>query len=184
MDIFTLICIALSVSADAFTVSVCDGLAYRPKVYKRLAVAFIFGIFQGGMPIIGAKLGEQLTALSNAKNYISFAALFIAGFMMFIDGLKKPEKPNFFGAKTVLFQALATSVDALTCGVSLTALSLPLWIDALVIGGTTFTLCTIGICFAAFIGKKIKTEKLGILKRIAGGALVALAVKCLILCFI
>lgn len=184
MDVLTLICIALSVSADAFTVSVCDGLAYRPKVYARVIVALVFGLFQGAMPVIGAKLGQELSVICDAKNYICFAALLIAAVMMFIDSFKKPEKPSFFGAKTVLFQAVATSVDALTCGVSLNVLSLPLYVDALVIGGATFILCAFGICFAAFIGKKIKTEKLGVLKRFASGALFALAVKCLIICFI
>lgn len=185
MEIFTLICIALSVSADAFVTSVCDGLAYRPKVLKRITVALTFGVFQGVMPVLGALLGDNLKKLSSAENYIAFAALLIVGVLMFIDGFTKPEKAKQrFGTKTIALQAFATSIDALACGVSLTVLAFPLWVDGLVIGGTTFALCTFGICFASHIVKKLKPEKLGIFKRIGGVVLIALALKNLVFCFI
>lgn len=185
VEIFTLICIALSVAADAFVTAVCDGLAYRPKPIKRIAVAITFGVFQGVMPVLGALIGDKLAALSSAENYIAFAALFIVGVLMFIDGFMKPEKSKLkFGTKTILFQAIATSIDALACGVSLATLSFPLWLDGIVIGGTTLLLCTLGICFASAIVKKVKPERLGIFKRIGGVVLVALALKNLVFCFI
>ncbi len=185
MEIFTLIAIALSVAADAFVTSVCDGLSYRPKPVKRIAVALAFGIFQGLMPVLGALIGDKLVKLSEAGNYIAFAALFIVGVMMMIDGFSKPEKSKMrFGTKTVLFQAFATSIDAFACGVSLPLLAIPLWIDGLVIGGTTFVLCSFAICFASGIVKKLKPEKLVIFKRIGGVVLIALALKNLVFCFI
>lgn len=182
MDILSLVCIALSVAADAFVTSVCDGMAYRPSVKKRIAVALSFGIAQAAMPVLGAILGKQLIILTKAGNYISFAALFIVGVIMFFDGFGSGEKcKDRFGAKTIALQAFATSVDAFACGVSLSTLTLPLWLDGTVIGTTTFVLCLFGVCFATTIGKRFSKPQR--FKTVGGFILIALAMKNLIFCF-
>ena len=58
METVTLICLSLSLAADAFVTAVCDGMAYRPKIGKRIAIALSFGVMQGLMPVLGALLGE------------------------------------------------------------------------------------------------------------------------------
>ncbi len=186
MEIVTLICIALSVAADAFVTSICDGMAYRPNPPKKIAVALAFGIAQGVMPIIGALLGERLVKFTSAGNYIAFAALFIVGVLMFTDGFEKSDKPKKqkFGVKAIIFQAFATSIDALACGVSLATLSTPLWLDGIIIGGVTAVVCGIGIFFSTAIIKKLKAERLNVFKFIGGAILVALAIKNLVFCFI
>lgn len=183
MDIFTLICLSLSLSADAFVTAVCDGMAYRPKIVKRLAVALSFGIAQGLMPVCGALLGEKMLKFLDAQDYIAFAALFVVGVLMLIDGFQKQQsskKP--FGAATIGFQAIATSVDAFACGLTLSTLPFPIWIDGLAIGGVTAAVCTIGICFAASIGKRFSRPER--FKLIGGCILIALALKNLVGCFI
>ncbi len=185
MEILSLIALALSVAADAFVTSVCDGMSYAPKIPKRFAVALAFGIMQGVMPIIGALIGDRLAKLTAASNYIAFAALLIVGVMMIIDGFDKPKKcRGVLGVKTIALQAFATSIDALACGVSLGSLPFPLWIDGLVIGGTTAIICGIGIFCSAAIVKKLHIERLNIFKFIGGALLIALAMKNLIFCFI
>lgn len=182
VDIFTLICLSVSLAADAFVTAVCDGMAYRPKLGKRIAVALAFGIAQGVMPVLGAMLGETIEKLLNAQNYLAFAALSVVGVLMFIDGFKKPEKTKSLGAGTIALQAFATSVDAFACGLTLISLPFPLWVDGLTIGGVTALLCVIGVTFAAVIGKRFTHPER--FKIIGGCILVALAMKHLIFCFI
>lgn len=183
MNILTLIAIALSVSADAFVTSICDGLAYRPKPAKRIIVALTFGIFQGVMPTLGALLGDKLDKLTAAGNYISFAALLTVGVLMLVGDEQNEKKPRF-GAITILLQAVATSIDAFFCGVSLPSLSLPLYVCVIVIGATTAVLCIAGIFFSTAIVNKLKVTRLKIFKMIGGAILIALAMKELIYCFI
>ena len=182
MDIFTLICLSLSLAADAFVTAVCDGMAYRPKIGKRLIIALAFGVAQGVMPVFGALLGETLDKFLNAQNYIAFAALLVIGVLMFIDGFNKPEKAKSLGASTIALQAVATSIDASVCGLTLASLPFPLWIDGLTIGGITALLCLIGVSFAAAIGKRFTHPER--FKIVGGCILIALAMKHLIYCFL
>ncbi len=182
VDILTLICLSLSLAADAFVTAVCDGMAYRPKTGKRVAIALSFGAAQGVMPVLGALLGETLDKLLNAQNYLAFAALLIVGVLMFIDGFNKPEKAKSLGAGTIALQAFATSVDAFACGLTLVSLPFPLWADGITIGCVTAALCMFGVCFASAIGKRFAHPER--FKIVGGGILVALAMKHLIFCFI
>lgn len=183
MDILTLVCLSLSLAADAFVTAVCDGLAYRPKPLKRCAIAVSFGAAQGLMPVIGALIGDKLLGFIDAKDYVAFATLFVVGVLMLIDGFDKTErKKSRLGVKTIAFQAIATSIDALACGLTLSLMSLPLWMDGLAIGLTTAALCAVGVSLAAIIGKRItKPERV---KLIGGLILIALALKNLVYCFI
>ncbi len=144
MNVFTLICLSLSLAADAFVAAVCDGLAYRPKTAKRIAISLSFGFAQGLMPVLGALCGDKLLGFLNAQTYLAFAALFIVGALMLIEGFdKKASSVPRLGAKTIAFQAFATSVDAFACGLTLNVLPLPLWIEGLTVGGITAALCAV-----------------------------------------
>ena len=54
MTLVELFLIAVGLSMDAFAVAVCRGLS-MPKLRKDHAgiIALFFGVFQGGMPLIG-----------------------------------------------------------------------------------------------------------------------------------
>lgn len=183
MEIITLICLSLSLAADAFVAAVCDGLAYSPKPLKRTTIAVSFGFAQGVMPVLGALLGEKLLGFLNAQTYLAFAALFIVGALMLIEGLdKKTAASPRLGVKTIAFQAFATSVDAFACGLTLSIMPFPLWVSGLTIGGITALLCAVGIFFAGAIGKRVARPQR--FKIIGGCVLIALALKNLVYCFI
>lgn len=184
MGIFTLICLSISLSADAFVAAVCDGIAYRPRVSKRIAITLLFGVAQGVMPVIGYFIGDAFSQLYDVKNYLSFAALLIIGTLMLIEGCEKQvNTPRTLSVKTIILQAVATSIDALAGGFTLAVLPFPLWVDSIVIAGITATVCAIGVSFSAAIGKSFgaKPQRCKIL---GGSILIALALKNLAACFI
>ncbi|MCH5165555.1 MAG: manganese efflux pump [Clostridiales bacterium] len=178
----TLICLSFSLAADAFVASVCDGMAYRPKPMKRILIASTFGIAQGLMPVIGALIGDRMIGILEFKRYVSFAALLIVGVIMLLEGFEKPDRPHgMLGVKTVLFQAFATSIDALACGLTLAVMPFPLWVDGLTIGLITACVCLVGITLATFIGKRFNRPER--FKVLGGLILIALALKDLVYCF-
>ena len=91
MYIWELILIAVSLSADAFAVSMCRGLEMRRvNVRHAFVIALFFGLFQAAMPVIGyfaAKLvADYITAYDH---WIAFCLLALLGAKMIYDGIKE-----------------------------------------------------------------------------------------------
>lgn len=147
--IITYVLMGLSLAADAFAVTVGEGLSCpRSRTRDTLLRAAYFGGFQFLMPVLGFYLGSVVSErISSAGAYISFALLAFIGGKMLYEAIKgKPEdKPQegFSHGKTVLL-AVATSIDALAVGVSLAFTESSAWLPAAVIGVVTFAVCVLG----------------------------------------
>jgi putative Mn2+ efflux pump MntP len=167
---------------DAFATSIVDGLRYG-KATKRhgVFVALTFGLFQGLMPLIGFFLGSLFISYIEAyDHWVAFGLLLlIGGFMIFegIKGIVKPEaiQEKEFSWKEVLFQGVATSIDALAVGITLSALSIFIVWDSLVITGVTFLMCLLGFFLGKEISKLFK-GKVSIANIIGGTILILIGV--------
>ncbi|MBQ7624775.1 MAG: manganese efflux pump [Clostridia bacterium] len=165
------ILLGVGLAMDAFSVSVANGLAEPSmRARKRLLIAGAFAFFQALMPMIGYffvhSLVEVFSALDRAVPYIAFALLGYIGVKMIISGARaKPgdEKPALnLGA--LLVQAVATSIDALSVGLTMADYTLlSALASALIIAAVTFAICIFGVTFGAKIGERIsgKAEILG-----------------------
>ena len=87
--------IGLSLSMDAFAVSVTDGLCYRnlTKV-KGATIPLAFGLFQAVMPLIGYfvafGLGQAFEEIfDKIDHWIAFVLLAIIGGKMIYDAIKQ-----------------------------------------------------------------------------------------------
>ncbi len=180
MGIIELLLIAISMSMDAFAVSICKGLSVRKVTPKQaLCVGCWFGGFQGLMPVIGFVLTGLFAA------YIESVSAFIAcGLLAFIGGNMIREAlgddddavDDSFCCKTMLALAIATSIDALAVGVTLNLEGADIRIAAPLIGVTTFILSPIGLKVGNVFGTKYKSKA-----ELAGGiVLVGLGVKFLL----
>ena len=134
----------------------------------------MFGLFQGVMPLLGYFVGAQI--LTKIEWIIPWVALGILGFLgvkMIRDGIKGEEDEECCSSltiKLILIQALATSIDALSVGFTISDYKV---IEALVCTGIV-ALITFIICFiAVFIGKKFG-NKLGNKAVIFGGIILVL----------
>jgi putative Mn2+ efflux pump MntP len=81
-----------------------------------------------------------------------------------------------FSARKMLVMAIATSIDALTIGISLAFLNVNIWIASTAIGLITFALSAIGVHLGNRFGSKVGS-KAGI---IGGIVLICLGVKILL----
>lgn len=176
MDYITLIILALALSADAFAVSITNGI-YDQNVTLKDAIktALVFGIFQALMPILGFVLGTTFSeTVHRYQHWIALFLLSAIGINMLREAIhdsKNTEKitsgTNLFMIKNLIVQGIATSIDALAAGVSLAVLDINIVNSALLIGLITFICCIFGV----YIGKKF-SSLLGFRARIVGGLVI------------
>ena len=168
MDIISLLAISVALSMDAFSVSICKGLATKKFSLKTaLLCGLWFGGFQALMPIIGYFLGAQFEHLiTSFDHWIAFGLLLVIGVNMIREALSEEESADDgqqptaecscgnTGFKTMLMMAIATSIDALAVGVSFAFLSVDLWKSVTVIGITTFLFSFAGVRIGNIFGSR------------------------------
>ena len=184
MDIFTLLAISVALSMDAFSVSICKGLATKKFSFKTaLLCGLWFGGFQALMPAIGYFLGAQFEHLIKAfDHWIAFGLLLIIGVNMIREALSEEdddecdENCGCTGFKTMLMMAIATSIDALAVGVSFAFLEVNIWKSVLVIGITTFLFSFVGVKIGNIFGSRYSK----IAEIIGGVILIGIGVKILL----
>ncbi|GHV79447.1 putative manganese efflux pump MntP 2 [Spirochaetia bacterium] len=160
-----IILIGISLSFDAFAVSVSSGISNRDlKLFHILRGSLFFGVFQFIMPVIGWRLGKTfVTYIEAFDHWIAFALLAFIGGKMIVgvlprknreaaagEGTEKSIDVQNLGSLTIL--ALATSIDALAVGLSFSMVNQDIWIPALIIGCITFVVCLFGFEFGKRIG--------------------------------
>ena len=158
--------LGVGLAMDAFSVSLANGLN-EPKMKKNkmCGVAGVFAFFQALMPMIGWVCVHMLVQYFKAfEKFIPWIALilllFIGGKMLF-EGIKNKdgevEKPEV-GLGALLVQGVATSIDALSVGFTISEYGFVMAaICALIIAVVTFIICMAGL----FIGKKVGTKLSG-----------------------
>ena len=78
MNALTLFLLAVSLSMDAFAVSVCGGLKMegRERFKGGLIFGAWFGVFQAVMPLVGYELGSHFAKVADTySHWIIFAIL-------------------------------------------------------------------------------------------------------------
>lgn len=152
--------LGVGLAMDAFSVSLVNGLR-EPKMSrgKVLRIAGVFGAFQTAMPLIGYVLVRTLiqafTALEPAIPWIGFVLLLFIGGKMILEGIRKPDgeaaEAEKIGAGGLIMQGIATSIDALSAGLTMAESGTgEAILETAVIGIVTFAICVAGVR----IGKK------------------------------
>lgn len=176
MGFLELFLIAVGLSADAFSVSVCKGLNMR-KLNLRHAyiIALFFGVFQAVMPLLGYLLGTGFSEyIERFDHWIAFVLLAFIGGKMAIEAFgekdeEAEEKTDTLSMGELTILAVATSIDALAVGITFAFLKVNILPSVLLIGVTTFALSLGGVLLGNRFGAKYKTKA-----EIAGGVILIL----------
>ena len=126
MTLFDLILIAVSLSMDAFAVSICKGLSVRKVSLQHAMICGVwFGGFQFLMPALGYFLGDRFAALlTKFGPWIAFVLLALIGANMIKESFGGDEQlDDDYSAKAMLPLAIATSIDAFAVGAILAVLA-------------------------------------------------------------
>lgn len=168
MGIVELVLIGVGLAMDAFAVSICKGLSMKKKInYKKaLIVALYFGLFQGGMPLIGYLLGVSFEEIVlSIDHWIAFILLSVIGIGMIKESLGDEEESlnDKVDFKTMIILAIATSIDALAIGVTFAFLNVNIIFASLLICVITFVISYFGVVFGNKFGDKFgsKAELVG-----------------------
>ena len=161
MGFFELLIIAIGLSMDAFAVAICRGLAMHNMSYKNaLITGAFFGVFQAGMPLIGYLIGTQFKDyITSFDHWIAFAILTIIGINMIRESREPYDAAErSFGFKKMTVLSLATSIDALTVGVTFAFLRVSIVPAISVIGVTTFGLSFAAVKLGNVFGSRFKSK--------------------------
>lgn len=155
MELFTIIIIAVGLSMDAFAVSIVSGAAYKQLHIKHaLRMAVFFGGFQSFMPLVGSLAGMTIREyIANYDHWIAFGILSCIGGKMIYESFKIGQAKKVLDPSNILsllILSVATSIDALAIGITLSFLKVPLVVAVTIIGLITFVLSYLGV----FIGGK------------------------------
>ncbi len=133
---------------DCFAVSLTFGSS-RILVWKDiLRMAFLFGLFQGAMPLVGWMVGNSIQSLIEpVDHWIAFAILASIGVKMvwqsFLNG--DDRKPVDIRKISVLITlSIATSIDALITGVGFGFIRANIFEAVVIISIITFIVSVIG----------------------------------------
>lgn len=193
MNLLDIILLAIALAMDCFAVSIASGviLSRQMSIMSKdglgivLRMAFLFGLFQGVMPLIGwlttSHFSEQLEAVDH---WIDFALLAFIGGKMIREAFE-PEEEKQFNPRRLRIQfilAVATSIDALAIGISFACMGYrsfsKLSVPLVIIGAVSFLFSILGTQLGSRFGKaiarRLRPELLG------GIILIVIGIKILI----
>lgn len=151
------IILAVALSMDAFAVSIGLGSKQKTKPTS-LAIncGLYFGIFQALMPLIGYLGGKGILGwIESFAPWVAFGLLSLIGGKMIYESFSEGIEEDITKVThRVLFTlAIATSIDAMAAGFTLTLLTVNPFLACLIIGVTTFLFSLAGV----FIGWRTGT---------------------------
>ena len=180
---FNSILLGIGLAMDAFSVSLANGLN-EPcmKKQKMCGVAGIFSVFQFAMPMLGwicvSTIAQHFKVFEKCIPWIALVLLCWIGGKMLFDGIKNKntaceDKPAA-GLSALLVQGVATSIDALSVGFTISSYNLlQALLACALIGIVTFFICFAGI----YIGKKAGTKLAGKAGIIGGAILIFIGIE-------
>ena len=179
-----LLLLSLSLAMDCFAVSIATGLSKKGIKYSRAMLqAVSFGVFQGGMTLLGYFLGSFAERWFNTVGTpIACTILCILGGRMIwgaVRGDAGEEEGEQIAAKNltianIVLLSVATSIDAFAVGISFAFLNANMIFATSAIAIASFAMGVIGFEIGRHASKRFKTK---IPEIIAGIILIAIGVK-------
>lgn len=173
MSFLTLLSTAIALAMDAFAVAIAVGISLRDVSFRQtFRLSWHFGLFQALMPVIGFHLGLTVRGfIESYAPWIAFGLLFLVGGNMLREacfGGDEEEKSARDSTRglTMVMLSVATSIDALAVGFSLSMISTSIVLPAVVIGIVALLFTVAGL----HMGKKVAgSEKLSRYAEMLGG---------------
>lgn len=168
--------IAVSVSMDAFAISIGKGLTVKKvRALDALKTALWFGGFQALFPLIGyfaaSTFSKYVTAVDHWIIFVLLA--FIGGNMireaLFEDDEENAKETAEFDWKHMAPLAVACSIDAFAVGVSFAFMQVNIWFSVIAIGITTGAFSAVGLHIGHAFGSRWQKPA-----QIAGGSILIL----------
>lgn len=180
MTLINILAISVALAMDAFAVSIAAGIILKKITMRQtFRLSWHFGLFQALMPVIGWSLGVHVLAyVERYDHWIAFGLLMLVGGKMLVEAFAEegenapPPKDPTKSLKLVVL-SVATSIDALAIGFTLSVLNVAIVYPAVVIGIVATLFTAVGMHMGARLGNMTRlsryTEVLGGLVLLAIG---------------
>lgn len=154
--------LAVALSMDAFAVSIGLGSKHI-RATKQLAFmsAVYFGLFQALMPLIGFLGGKGVLGwIEGYANWVAFGLLVFVGGKMIYESLSEgiEEDIAVITHRVMLILAIATSIDAMAAGFTLTLIDVNPFVSCTAIGVTTLLFSWVGVHIGAKSGAWLESK--------------------------
>ncbi len=160
------ILLGVGLAMDAFSVSIADAMANPTmKNSRKNLIAGTYAIFQFLMPVIGyACVHKAATVFTEFQKFIPWIALILLAYIggkMLLEGLRnqfgeEEVEPADLTLKLLIVQGIATSIDALSVGFTISDYT---WVMAIgaafIIAVVTFVICRMGLHLGRKFGLKL-----------------------------
>ena len=176
------ILLGVGLAMDAFSVSLANGLN-DPKMGKgkMTGIAGVFAGFQAAMPLMGwvcvHTVVQYFKAFERMIPWIALLLLAYIGGKMILEGIRSGEagkEAPALGLGALMVQGIATSIDALSVGFTISDYNFFMaFICAAIIAATTFVICFSGLA----LGKKFGTRLAGKANILGGVILVGIGIE-------
>lgn len=173
--------LGVGLAMDAFSVSLANGLN-EPYMTKRkmCGIAGIFAVFQAVMPMAGwvcvHTIVQYFRAFQKFVPWIALALLLFIGGQMILEAFdgEKEEKRVGVGLTALFIQGVATSIDALSVGFTISGYEfLMAAVCSIIIAAVTFVICMAGI----LIGRRFGTKSSGKASLLGGMILIIIGIE-------
>lgn len=178
MDFIEIIFLAIAVAMDAFAVAICKGTTIKNNLtHNSIKIGSWFGAFQGIMPLIGFFFMDNIEKyIGGVKEYIIFILLLYIGVSMILEARKEETLDDSVSFKTMLVLSVATSLDALSIGITLSLYKINIFISITIIALITFLFSYFGVKIGNKFGMKYKSKA----EMLGGIILIFMGIKVLI----
>lgn len=167
----TIILIGISLSMDAFSLSLAYGMTTL-KTKEKLILTIIVGLYHFIMPLIGLNFGTILSKINLISiNLIATIILAYIGIDLIISNTKEEEKPLITIPGFFLF-GLSVSIDSLSVGIGLKAITNSYYLSSIIFSISSATFTYLGLTLGTILGKKIGSYS----KTIGGIILIIIAI--------
>lgn len=164
MHVFIIIVIAVSLSMDAFSLSLAYGtLNITKKNIWQLST--IVGVYHFIMPLLGMFVGNLiLQYFKVAPNILVFVVLVFIGVEMIGESRNQDKEVKVMNLKELLLFGLAVSLDSFSVGIGMETISHHYIISAFLFSCSSFLFTYLGL----ILGKKIN-NRIGSISTLIGG---------------
>jgi putative Mn2+ efflux pump MntP len=159
--------IAVALAMDAFAVAVATGICLGTVHWRQhFRLAWHFGFFQAVMPVIGWGAGLTVRELiAQYDHWVAFGLLLLVAQSMLREAFQNDdtcEQRSKDPTKgfTMVMLSVATSLDALAVGLSLSVVNVSIWTPAVIIGVVACAFTIIGLHFGQRISKAARVRQL------------------------
>jgi putative Mn2+ efflux pump MntP len=183
VNFINIFAIAVALAMDAFAVSIVTGVNLKNVSFRQtFRLSWHFGFFQAMMPVIGWGAGLSVRSyIERYDHWIAFALLAFVGIHMikeaFDHDTSEKRKKDHTKGITLVILSIATSIDALAVGFSLSLLGVSIWTPAIIIGIVAGIFTIIGLQIGEKIGSAKQLSRYA--ETIGGGVLIAIGLNIL-----